>query len=233
VTLKDELTTYTRDTFRKAWDVKDWDRVPTADDKLGLGNVGVKINATVLYADLADSTGLVKSRPSQFAAEVYKTYIYAAAKAIRYHGGQVTAYDGDRVMGVFMGGQMRNDAVDAACHISGIVEDIVQPELDSMYGAGSYTVNQKIGIDRSELLVANTGIRGNNDYVWVGTAANNAAKLAALKRGYTTYITHDVFSVLTPANLKVASTGANLWTDLGTTDLGYRIYGSFARKVHI
>lgn len=232
MTLKDELTNYIHDTFSKVWTISDWDRVPKEEDKLGLGNVGAKIEATVLYADLADSTGLVKSKSAQFAAEVYKSYVYAAAKCIRHRGGAVTAYDGDRVMGVFMGPRMRNDAVETAFHISAVMEDIVQPELERIYGSG-YTVNQKIGIDQSTLLVANTGIRGNNDYVWVGTAANNAAKMAALKKGYSTYATAAIHSYLGESNLKATSNGAALWTDLGTSDLGYQIYGANARKVNI
>lgn len=232
MTLKDEVATYVYNTFRKAWDTKVWDRVPTEEDALGLGNTGAGIDATVLYADLTDSTGLVLSRSREFSTEIYKTYVYAASKAIRAHEGSVTAFDGDRVMGVFMGGMMRNHAVDAAFHVAAIVEDIIQPQLDDMYGVGSYTVNQKIGIDRSTLLVANTGMRGNNDYVWVGTAANNAAKMAALRRGYTTYITAQVFDVLDKHNLSGVSGGA-LWADLGTTDLGYQLYGSYGRKVNI
>jgi class 3 adenylate cyclase len=63
----------------------------------------VKISGTVLYADLSDSTGLVKSHEKEFAAEIYKSYVYSAARLIRNASGSVTAFDGDRVMGVFMG----------------------------------------------------------------------------------------------------------------------------------
>ena len=38
---------------------------------------------------------------------------------------------------------------------------------------------QSVGIDTSELFVARTGIRRANDLVWVGRAANHAAKLSA------------------------------------------------------
>lgn len=232
MSLKDDVATYSHDTFSRVWSVEEWERVPKEDDELGLGNVGVRIKAAVLYADLTDSTSLVKDQKDEFAAEVYKAYVYAATKAIRYHGGEVTAYDGDRVMGVFMGGTPRNDAVEAAFHISALVEDVTQPQLNAMYGTTKYTVRQKIGIDYSDLLVANTGIRGNNDYVWVGTAANNAAKMAALKLGYETYATESVFSVLTENNTTGSATGAALWTPLGSSTLGFDIYGANARKVN-
>ncbi|WP_169583241.1 MULTISPECIES: adenylate/guanylate cyclase domain-containing protein [Microbacterium] len=230
--LKDQVTNYVRETFGSDWEIKVEDEVPTEDDALPLTNGGVQIEAAVLYADLRDSTGLVARQTREFAAEVYKTYVRAAVRSVGHYSGTVTAYDGDRVMGVFMGGQARNHAVGASTLISAIVEDIIQPELNAQYGAGKYKVEQKVGIDWSTLTVANTGIRGNNDYVWVGTAANNAAKLATLRRGYTTYATSAVYDVLNEANRTLVS-GAPMWTDLGTSDLGFRVYGANARKVHI
>ena len=228
----DEIRTYVNSTFRSGWTYEDWDRVPTEDDKLGLGNHGVRINAAVLYADLTDSTGLVKNEGQDFAAEVYKAYVYAAAKVIRANEGSVTAYDGDRVMGVFIGDQMRNNAVNAAARLSAIVDKVIADELSSMYKShASYTMSHTIGIDSSSLLVANTGIRGNNDYVWVGTAANNAAKMSSLKKGYTTYISETVYDVLDNYNRLANGDEYDLWTDLGSSDLGYRIYGSSLRSV--
>lgn len=232
VGLKDQVTDYVRETFRSKWEIDLSDEVPTEEDALGLTNVGVEIEAAVLYADLRDSTGLVATKTREFAAEVYKTYVRSAVRSVGHYKGVVTAYDGDRVMGVFMGGQARNHAVEASTLISAIVEDIVQPELDAVYGAGMYSVKQKVGIDWSKVTVANTGIRGNNDYVWVGTAANNAAKMATLKRGYTTYATTAVYDVMNDANRTLVS-GGPMWTDLGTSDLGFRVYGANARKVVI
>ncbi len=232
-TLADEVRKYAQSTFRDPWDVTESNSVPDEDTAIGLGNKGVKIDAVVLYADLKDSTGLVAGHTPTFAAEVYKSYVYAAAKAIRYHSGEVTAYDGDRVMGVFVGDRKRNNAVDAALHIDALLEDVLRPALKAVYSTSSYVIEHKVGIDASELLVANTGIRGNNSYTWVGKAANNAAKMAALKRSvnYSTYITSDIFNWLKDYNEFAAKDGAKLWTDLGTADLGYRIYGANARKV--
>jgi class 3 adenylate cyclase len=68
-----------------------------------LGNDAVKLSATVLYADLADSTKLVDGHTKQFSAEIYKTFLHCAAKIIRSEDGVITAYDGDRVMAVFIG----------------------------------------------------------------------------------------------------------------------------------
>jgi class 3 adenylate cyclase len=233
-TLADEVRKYANSTFHDAWVRSESEAVPDEDDDpIGLGNKGVTLDAVVLYADMTDSTGLVATHGHEFAAEVYKTYVYAAAKAIRYEGGSVTAYDGDRVMGVFVGDRKRNNAVDAALQLDALIEDVLRPELKAVYSSSSYDVHHKVGIDASEILVANTGIRGNNSYTWVGNAANNAAKMAALKRiiTYSTYITSSIYDQLLQNNLTAAADGSALWTDLGSSDLGYRIYGANARKV--
>lgn len=229
MTLRDDITKYVHDTFVSTWSTTEGRNVPSPESSIGLGNVAVKISATVLYADLADSTGLVKSHEKEFAAEIYKSYIYAAAKLIRNAGGSVTAYDGDRVMGVFMGDRNWSIATRVALQIEGAVEDILAPEMKTGWPNKSFIISQKCGISYSEIWVANTGLRGNNDYVWVGHAANDAAKMAALKKGYTSYITGAIYDVLDD-NLKKTDTGAPVWTDLGSVDLGYKIWGT---KAHI
>jgi class 3 adenylate cyclase len=65
-----------------------------------------------------------------------------------------------------------------------------------------------VGIDSSKLLVAKTGIRGANDLVWVGRAANYAAKLCTLKE-FPTWITKSVYDALEPEG-KFAQ-GVNMW----------------------
>ena len=59
--------------------------------------------ATFLYADLNGSTQMVSSLSWQRCGEIYKTYLYCASRMIRDHGGEVVAFDGDRVMGIFLG----------------------------------------------------------------------------------------------------------------------------------
>jgi len=89
--------------FRETWNTRNGTVVPN-DTSIKLNNDGVIIDATVLYADLQDSTALVNSRRSTFAAEIYKTYLLCAARIISQEGGEITAYDGDRIMAVYLGG---------------------------------------------------------------------------------------------------------------------------------
>lgn len=181
--------------FGKKWNTREGRQVPEAED-IALGNDAVTISGTVLYADMADSTGLVNGFRPWFAAEVYKAYLLGACRVIRNQGGEITAFDGDRVMAVFMGDYKNTTAVKAALQINYLVTK-TNEMLRAAYPTTAYTLRQTVGIDTGDLFVARTGIRNANDLVWVGRAANYAAKLSALgEQGYPTYITDDVFTKL-------------------------------------
>jgi len=160
-----------------------------------LGNDAVKLTSTVLYADLAESTWLVDNNPPTFAAEIYKSYLHCATKIIRSEGGEITAFDGDRVMAVFISSTKNTSAVRCALKINHAVRNIINPAIKKQYPNRTFEVKQAVGVDTSTLFVAKTGIRNNNDLVWVGRAANYAAKLCSLRHeNYTTWITGDVYS---------------------------------------
>jgi class 3 adenylate cyclase len=193
--LKEDLKAEVATIFKEVWEVRDGTVVPDPAD-LKLGNDAVRLDGTVLYADLAESTKLVDGYKPEFAAEVYKAYLHCAAKIIRSEGGEITAYDGDRIMAVFLGSTKNTSAVRAGLKINWAGGNIVNPALKAQYPKSSYELKQTVGIDTSKLLVARTGIRGANDLVWVGRAANYAAKLSALDADRPTWITEAVYNTM-------------------------------------
>jgi len=139
---------------------------------------------------------MVQAKKWGFAAEVYKTYLACATRIIKSEGGSITSYDGDRVMGVFIGRNQSNTAARTALKINYSVMHILQPALKAQYTTTDFVVRHTVGIDTSEISVARTGVRGDNDLVFVGRAANYAAKLTELNTGYPTYITDSVYNYL-------------------------------------
>lgn len=190
--LKDDLESDVSTIFKSAWTERDGTVVPSPA-VIKLANDAVNLTATVLYADLSDSTKLVDQKTPQFAAEIYKTFLLCAAKIIKHFGGTITAYDGDRIMAVYIGKTKNTSAVKTGLKINGAVNDIIMPALKAQYPTTSYNLRHVIGIDTSKLLVARTGVRGDNDLVWVGRAANWAAKLCSLDHNYPTRITKAVY----------------------------------------
>jgi class 3 adenylate cyclase len=192
VSLKEEIQAEVASIFRARWSERDGNVVPT-DESLKLTNDAINVDATVLYADMADSTRLVSGQTKTFSAEIYKSFLHSAAKIIRAEGGSITAYDGDRIMAVYLGNAKNTSAVRTALKIHYAVDQIVKPAIKVQYQEQNYVPHHVVGIDTSKLFVARTGIRGANDLVWVGRAANYAAKLATLPHEYPTWITEEVY----------------------------------------
>ncbi len=219
MSLGDELKERAASIFREQWTKRDGNVVPDAED-VKLANEAVELGeATVLYADMADSTKLVDSSAWQFAAEVYKAFLYCAARVIESEAGTITAYDGDRVMAVFIGTSKNTSAVRAALKINYCSQQIVTPALRQVYNTSQYVARHVVGIDTSSLRAARTGVRGANDLVWVGRAANYAAKLSSLPHQYPTYITADVYERLNDS-AKKGSDGNSMWEEATWKEMG-------------
>ena len=208
--LGDDLKSTVNQILREQWEPREGRIVPDADD-LKLGKDAVRLDATVLYADLAKSTALVDDHHWWFSAEIYKSYLHCAAKIIRSQDGSITSYDGDRIMAVFHGGSKNTSAVRAALKINYACEKIINPAIKERYPNGDYRLQQTVGIDTSELHVARTGIRGSNDLVWIGRAANYAAKLSDLDPSQPTRITKAVYDNIGD-EAKFDDDHRNMWT---------------------
>lgn len=190
--LKDDLSAEVKSTFAQAWDVQRTERVPAPEDlRLNTNHAKDLEKATVLYADLDGSTSMVDIYKWEFSAEIYKTFLRCASQIIRSEGGAITAYDGDRVMAIFTGGTKNTDAVRCALKINYAVSEIIQPAIDAQYTT-NFKLSHVVGIDTSQLRTSRIGVRGDNDLVWIGRAANYAAKLTN-ESGKPTWITKAVY----------------------------------------
>lgn len=199
--------------FATKWEKRDGRVVPDGDG-IKLGNDAVELDATVLYADLADSTGLVTGYKDWFAAEIYKAYLTVACDVIKNNGGVITAFDGDRVMAVYIGDTKNSSAAKSALQISWVVKNIINKKLREQYPNTSYEVRQAVGVDTGKLMVAKAGIHGFNDLVWVGRAANVAAKLSALREvNYGSFITSAVYKMLSDSSKMGGDPKRSMWTE--------------------
>lgn len=228
--LYEDLATRIESITTERWSTRVGLVVPKSDD-VALAGGGVTMSATMLYADLADSTLLATRFDPRVAAMVIKLFLGPTCDIIRYHQGHIRSFDGDRVMGVFVGPSQEQRAVRAAMHIFYAVHELMRPALDrhvpGLRQAG-YLMSHGVGIDRSDVMATRAGIRRNNDLVWIGRAPNVAAKLSAIRTDpYGTHITGTVFGALSdPATLFHAVDGYSLWNvmqwpDAPTSDTNY------------
>ena len=228
MSLSDDLKSEVRKVLRESWTTRQGQAVPDPED-LGLGNDAVLLDGTVLYADLNGSTNLVEKKKPKFAAEVYKCFLTCAARIIRAEGGEITAYDGDRIMAVYLGNSKNSNAACTALKINYSVTKIINPAIRDQYPRTSYTLRHVVGIDTSNLFVTRIGVRGDNDLVWVGRAANYAAKLSD-GAGPPSQITADVYNKLKKP-LKYSKNGRNMWVKATAPALGNKtVYTSTWRR---
>lgn len=219
--LKDDLTSDVKTIFKSAW-TETTGRIVPAPSDVGLGNKATLLEqAVVFYADLDGSTNMVDTKKWEFSAEIYKTFLHCAAKIVKAESGDITAYDGDRIMAIFIGNNKHDRAARAALKLRWAVLKIVQPLMKESYKT-DFVIAHTVGIDVSDLRAVRTGVRGDNDLVWVGRAANYAAKLTTLGSDYPTWITKAVYDGLS-SSLKTSNSKsiweARLWTDMGNMSI--------------
>jgi class 3 adenylate cyclase len=105
------------------------------------------------------------------------------------------------------------------------VGNIVVAKRNAFYNKATLALNHVVGVDTSDLFVARTGVRGSNDLVWVGRAANIAAKLSALPPSYKTYITSAAYQAMDGS--VTFSNGVPMWKQLTWNGFdNSTIYGS-------
>jgi class 3 adenylate cyclase len=221
--LADDLKQWVGETFTSTWDVQDTAGVPNPEDlRLNSNHAKDLSSATVLYADLDGSTDMVNKKKWEFSAEIYKAFLKCASDIIKNEGGVITAYDGDRVMAIFTGDFKNTTAARCALKINFAVKEIIQPAISKGW-ATDFVLKHVVGIDTSQLKTARIGVRGDNDLVWVGRAANYAAKLTNLA-DKPSRITEDVYNRLADGS-KYAN-GTDMWVREYWEDMGIWMYSS-------
>ena len=199
MSIQEDLSNETAKILAQKWDIRDGRVIPSNDD-VALAGGAVKLDATVLYSDLSQSSKLATEFQQRTASKVIRTFLYCMCKLIANEGGTITSFDGDRVMGVFIGDYKNTSAARCALKMNYVVPSIVGPKLKDYFTSlkeSGFTISHCVGVDTGPVLAVRAGQRGVNDLVWIGRAPNLAAKLSDIREdGYHSYISADVFDVL-------------------------------------
>lgn len=223
MTLKDDLSKKVSNILSQNWNLREGRTVPSTDD-VALEGGAVKLDATVLYADLVQSSKLATEFQKRTAAKVIRSFLYCISRIITIHDGKITGFDGDRVMGVFLGDYKNTNAAKCALKINYATLKIIQPKVSHYFTSlrqTGFKISHCVGVDTSAILAVRGGQRGSNDLVWVGRAPNLAAKLSEIRvEPYHSFITKDVFSRLND-EAKYSSTDKKLmWEERSFQYLG-------------
>lgn len=173
--------------------------VPTTEDVV-LKNAAVKLDATFLYADLAGSSELAKLCPWDTTAKIIRAYLDCCVRTIRVWDGEIRSFDGDRVMGIFVGDGKETKATYCAREIDYLVERVLGPKAKAKFrsvASNNIKLKHCVGIDTGIARAVRSGIRDNNDLIWIGRPPSFAAKMSDI-RDYprSVYISEDTYKML-------------------------------------
>lgn len=228
MTFREDLISARDDIVGTAFTTRNGNVVPVTKD-VGYDQA-VKLNATYLYADMADSSGLNRACPAETVGKVLRLYLDLSVRIIRRHDGHIRSFDGDRVMGIFIGDGRADRAVKAAMQIRYCCDELIQPTIRSKYKSvreAGWVIKPGCGIATSDALLVRGGVRkAGSDLVSIGIAPNLAAKLSDI-RGlpYTTRIGAGTYKTL--GDSAKVSKGKNMWQGPYTQEMGGADYSYY------
>lgn len=217
--VSDDIDGSIKQIFDTTWSERTGQLVPSTED-VALANGAVKLDAVVLYADLFHSTELARKFPRSVAAKIVRAYLSSMTRLVNHRDGSVRSFDGDRVMGVFVGKSKNSAAARCALNMNYIVTKVLRPKAEAKFPSlkeKGFVIKHCVGVSSSEVIyVVRGGIRGSNDLVFIGSAPNIAAKLSEVRNSpYHSYLTWDVYKNLNDESKY--SKGQDMWESVYRT----------------
>jgi adenylate cyclase len=218
-TFVETLSDAVDDIFSVDWDEREGRTVPESGD-ITLRNGAVKLDAVFLYADLAGSSRLASVCPWQTTAKIIRAYLDVATRIVRAWNGEIRSFDGDRVMGVFIGDTSNSNAANCAREIDYMVEKVIMPKAAKNFKSirnNDIKITHCVGIDVGVSHAVRAGIRNNNDIIWIGKAPAFAAKLSDIRNyPWSVYLSSRSYEKLSDS-AKVDREGTNIWVAVERT----------------
>ena len=214
--LVDRVTRDVSGILRSRWKMRNGRGIPTTDDIPLIGG-GMTLNATFLYADMAESSRFAQELDARVVAKILKGFLTVSSRLIAAGKGRVIKFDGDRVLGMFHGNSKETRAALCGFQINWAVKNIIRKKFESSYaleGRG-FRIRHAVGIDSSDVLVVRTGLRrSRHDLVSVGRSPNMAAMLSELReQPYRTFVSSRVYENLEEKARNGGNGRADVWEE--------------------
>jgi class 3 adenylate cyclase/tetratricopeptide (TPR) repeat protein len=135
---------------------------------------------TILFADVADSTGLLSRLGSERYREVILVLHEAAARAVSTFGGRIGQYLGDGILAYFSYPEAHEDDAQRALHAGSALLrwlELWAPSLAARFGAA---LTLRVGVDTGRVVI---GAAGAGQWTTVDSVFGDAAHVAARLQG--------------------------------------------------
>lgn len=146
-TFSQDIETKVQEIIDTSWSIRDGQVVPKTEDVV-LKNGAVRVEATYLFADLGDSSSAAQKLKKEVTGKIIRTYLDSASRIIKHFKGEIRSFDGDRVMGIFIGGSKNTNSVKAALGINWAMDKVLRPRLEKKWSTlpNYYKIHHGVGI---------------------------------------------------------------------------------------
>ena len=192
---------------------------------------------SVLYADIKQSTHCATDFQQRIVVKVMKCFLRCSSLLIARNKGEVTSFDGNRVMGIFIGQDQENRAVRTGFQINTMISDILSPRLNEYTNnsiESPYSIDHCVGIDRGDFLALGANRPHSNELIWIGQTPGLAAQLSSIRdKRFKTVITSPVYEAVDHKQIHVKDSNSGIWQQktFDYIEQTLNVYGSNAQGV--
>jgi len=145
---------------------------------------GEEVDATILFADLADFTALTEKMPPKEVIHLLDECFTVMTRIILSHQGTVDKYIGDAIM-CFWGAPLpQPDHATRACRAALDMQKTMHSLEELWQALGKKPLTLRIGLHSGRVVAGNVGSRERFNYTVVGDAVNLAHRLENINKYY-------------------------------------------------
>jgi class 3 adenylate cyclase len=152
------------------------ERILTARSALA----GERKQVTVLFADLTDSTALIKDLDPEAAQQLLDPALHVMMDAVHRFEGTVNQVLGDGIMALFGAPLAHEDHALRACYAALTMQSALRQHTDTVRRAHGLELRIRVGLNSGEVVVRAIGNDLHMDYSAVGQTTNLAARMEQL-----------------------------------------------------
>jgi class 3 adenylate cyclase/tetratricopeptide (TPR) repeat protein len=141
---------------------------------------GERKQVTVCFADIKDSTELIKDLDPEAAQQLLDPAIHIMMNAVHRFEGTVNQVLGDGIMALFGAPIAHEDHAFRACYAALAMQAAMQPYADEVLRSHGIAMRIRVGMNSGEVVVRTIGNDLHMDYSAVGQTTNLASRMEQL-----------------------------------------------------
>jgi predicted ATPase/class 3 adenylate cyclase len=199
---------------------------------------GERKQVTVLFADIKDSTELIKDLDPEDAQKLLDPAIHIMMEAVHRFEGTVNQVLGDGIMALFGAPIAHEDHALRACYAALAMQTAMQRYADEVRRSHGVTMRIRVGLNAGEVIVRTIGNDLHMDYSAVGQTTHLAARMEQLAAPGSIILTAATLrlveglvrvNALGPVPVKGLTEPAEVFELTGTSGIRRRLQAAVAR----